>query len=137
MSNIKNILFIIENINRLKEQLNDLQLENQILKNILDNAGISYRKEIISFRASEELCDFDINQGKRIQFPPEISDKMAVMCYSRFWGRQDVYAKRSVKKIREKLATFHNAIIFGLKIAAERKSRILVVMNVNLGHIKN
>lgn len=32
-----------ENISRLQIQLNDLQLENQILKNILDNAGISYR----------------------------------------------------------------------------------------------
>jgi len=30
----------IENISRLQTQLNDLQLENQILKNILDSAGI-------------------------------------------------------------------------------------------------
>ena len=33
----------IEDISRLQTQLNDLQLENQILKNILDNSGISYR----------------------------------------------------------------------------------------------
>ena len=29
----------IENISQLQKQLNDLQLENQILKNILDKAG--------------------------------------------------------------------------------------------------
>ena len=30
----------IENISKLQKQLNDLQLENQILKNILDRAGV-------------------------------------------------------------------------------------------------
>ncbi len=34
----------IENISQLQKQLNDLQLENQILKNILDKAGLSYHK---------------------------------------------------------------------------------------------
>ena len=40
----------IENITHLQTQLNDLQLENQILKNILDNAGIwsMIRNEIMS-----------------------------------------------------------------------------------------
>lgn len=32
----------IENISLLQKQLNDLQLENQVLKNILDQSGISY-----------------------------------------------------------------------------------------------
>lgn len=30
----------IENISLLQKQLNDLQLENQVLKNILDQSGI-------------------------------------------------------------------------------------------------
>ncbi len=30
----------IENISQLQKKLNDLQLENQILKNILDKAGL-------------------------------------------------------------------------------------------------
>ena len=34
----------IENISQLQKKLNDLQLENQILKNILDKAGLSYQK---------------------------------------------------------------------------------------------
>lgn len=88
----------IENISRLQTQLNDLQLENQILKNILDNAGISYRQELMHLRSSEEVCEYVPNQGARIQAPAEITEKMAVMFYSRFWGRQDVYAKRNEKK---------------------------------------
>lgn len=53
----------IENISRLQTQLNDLQLENQILKNLLDNAGISYRQELLHFHSGDELCDYDANQG--------------------------------------------------------------------------
>lgn len=88
----------IENISRLQTQLNDLQLENQILKNILDNAGISYRAELIRLRSDEELCDYDQNQGARIKTPMEITAKMANNFFFRFWGRQDVYAKRNEKR---------------------------------------
>lgn len=88
----------IENISRLQTQLNDLQLENQILKNILDNAGISYGQELLRLHASEELCEFDKNQGTRIKAPEEITEKMANKFFCRFWGRQDVYAKRNEKK---------------------------------------
>ncbi len=88
----------IENISRLQTQLNDLQLENQMLKNILDKAGISYRQELMRLHSPEELCDYEPNQGARIQNPTEITEKMAIMFYSRFWGRQDVYAKRNEKK---------------------------------------
>lgn len=33
----------IENVTRLQKQLNNMQLENQVLKNILDKAGLSYQ----------------------------------------------------------------------------------------------
>ena len=69
----------IENISHLQTRLNDLQLENQILKNILDNAGISYGQELMRLHSSEELCDYDLNQGARIRSPIEITEKMAVM----------------------------------------------------------
>ena len=39
----------IENISQLQKKLNDLQLENQILKNILDRAGLAYNKELSYF----------------------------------------------------------------------------------------
>ena len=61
----------VENISLLQKQINDLQLENQILKNILERSGISYT---------------------------QITDEMANLFYARFWGRKDVYAKRSEKK---------------------------------------
>ena len=63
----------IENISCLQAQLNDLQLENQILKNILDNAGISYKQELIRLRSPEELYEYDPNQGARIQAPIEMT----------------------------------------------------------------
>lgn len=63
----------------------------------MDNAGISYKLELKRLHSVEELCDYDPNQGTRIQNPIEITEKMVVMFYSRFWGRQDVYAKRNEK----------------------------------------
>lgn len=38
----------IENVSLLQKQINDLQLENQILKNILDRSGVSYIQELNS-----------------------------------------------------------------------------------------
>ena len=44
----------VENISLLQKQINDLQLENQILKNILDRSGISYVHEIARISESEK-----------------------------------------------------------------------------------
>lgn len=88
----------IENISQLQKQLNDLQLENQILKNILNKAGLSYYKELSPLRQSEIKEDYDPEQGKRIIHPQTITEKMANQFFGMFWGRQDVYAKRSVNK---------------------------------------
>ena len=88
----------LENISLLQKQLNDLQLENQILKNLLDQAHISYLQELKRLNAPETVAVYDPDQGSRIVHPEVITAKMANEFYSRFWGRQDVYAKRSVKK---------------------------------------
>lgn len=88
----------IENVSLLQKQLNELQLENQILKNILDRSGISYASELKRLRTPEELSDYDSNQGERILHPRDITEGMANLFFSRFWGRQDVYAKRNEKK---------------------------------------
>ena len=45
---------LIENVTRLQKQLNNLQLENQVLKNILDKAGLSYQNELASIRKTEK-----------------------------------------------------------------------------------
>ncbi len=88
----------IENISRLQKQLNDLQLENQILKNLLDQAGVDYKQSLSRLKAVDETENYDPEQGKRIIHPDEITDEMANNFFARFWGRQDVYAKRSVNK---------------------------------------
>ena len=88
----------VENASLLQKQLNTLQLENQILKNILDRSGISYSQELEHLREPEETESFDSNQGARIIHPKEITDKMVNIFLTYFWGRPDVYAKRSEKK---------------------------------------
>lgn len=96
----------IENISQLQKQLNELQLENQILKNILDEAGLSYHKELSAFRQSDSKEAFDPEQGKRIIHPQAITENMANKFFGMFWGRQDVYAKRSVNKETGKAAYY-------------------------------
>lgn len=56
----------IENISQLQKKLNDLQLENQILKNILDKAGLSYHKELSEFRQKDCKEAYDLEQGKEL-----------------------------------------------------------------------
>lgn len=88
----------VENISLLQKQINDLQLENQILKNILERSGISYTHEISRISEPENTEEYEPDQGARIIHPGQITDEMANLFYARFWGRQDVYAKRSEKK---------------------------------------
>lgn len=127
----------IENISRLQTQLNDLQLENQILKNILDNAGISYRQELMHLRSSEEVCEYVPNQGARIQAPAEITEKMAVMFYSRFWGRQDVYAKRNEKKDTGEASYFTQCHNFWKEVCPKNIGKKLIVRIVNISPTNN
>ena len=62
----------VENVSLLQKQLNTLQLENQILKNILDRSGLSYLQELIHLREPEGTENFEPNQGARIIHPREI-----------------------------------------------------------------
>ena len=76
------------------------------MKNILDNAGLSYHKELSKLRQSGSKDAFDPEQGKRIIHPQAITENMANQFFSMFWGRQDVYAKRSVNKETGKAAYY-------------------------------
>ena len=96
----------VENISQLQKKLNDLQLENQILKNILDKAGLSYHKELSEFRQNDCKEAYDLEQGKRVIHPQTITENMANKFFYMFWGRQDVYAKRSVNKETGKAAYY-------------------------------
>ena len=88
----------VENVGLLQKQLNELQNENQLLKSILDRSGISYMQELRHLREPESTESFDPNQGARIRHPQEITEKMVNIFLTYFWGRPDVYAKRSEKK---------------------------------------
>lgn len=59
----------VENINLLQKQLNDLQIENWMLKNILDRSGISYAQELRNLKEPESSENFGLDQGARIRHP--------------------------------------------------------------------
>ena len=44
----------VENITMLQKQINDRQLENQILKDLLERSGIPYKQETARIREPEE-----------------------------------------------------------------------------------
>ena len=82
-----------ERINELLSQISDLQAENQRLKRIINENGIEIgSKESIPIKPA-----FDENQGIRIK-PEPITRQHVRLFFSRFWGREDVYSKRVVKK---------------------------------------
>ena len=88
----------MENLSILQRQISDLQLENQLLKRLLDRSGISYVQELKQLKEPEERESFDPNQGARIHHPSAITDQMVKGFFSYFWGRHDVYAKRSERE---------------------------------------
>lgn len=96
----------IENITLLQRQINELQIENQLLKNLLSQNGVSYEKSLLQLKTDEHVEEYELNQGKRIIHPDEITEEMANIFFSRFWGRQDVYAKRSVNKTTGKVGYY-------------------------------
>lgn len=66
-------------VQKLLTRLKQLEAENAHLKHLLDEVGISY------------------STPPQIH-PTEITKQLARRFYSYFWGRTDVYSKRSVKK---------------------------------------
>lgn len=103
----------IENISQLQKKLNDLQLENQILKNILDRAGLAYNKELSAFRQNDSKEDYDSKQGKRIIHPQSITENMANKFFYMFWeGKMFMQSVVLIKKL-EKQRTIHSVIISG------------------------
>lgn len=80
-------------IKTLQERIKSLEKENQYLQSLLIRAGIPYESlEIIS---PKDL--YDLDQGARI-IPRDITSEDANRFFSMFWGRTDVYSKRTIKK---------------------------------------
>ena len=83
----------MKTIQELQNKIEYLEKENQYLKSLLDTAGISYN----IFLNTKKQALFDPDQGARI-LPKEITENDANTFFSMFWGRTDVYSKRSIKK---------------------------------------
>lgn len=86
---------IIE-IEALKAQIRELEQENFYLKTLLQSAGIDCVSAIERSTLDSRKV-FDSNQGGRI-IQEEITRNHARQFYSYFWGRMDVYSKRSQNK---------------------------------------
>ena len=79
----------------LRKMVRTLEYENKLLKDKLKKANIPY-DEINPFEEKIENTEkFDPDQGARIVNPSYITEKMAIRFFSMFWGREDVYARRS------------------------------------------
>lgn len=76
----------------LKQKIALLQKENSYLKSLLKSAGISFEHQL----GHEELCEED--QGKRIIPKTEFTDIDANNFFTMFWGRMDIYSKRTIVK---------------------------------------
>lgn len=83
----------MKSIAELEKRIQCLELENQHLKKLLADAGISYSEKEIDSDGNE----YDPDQGSRI-IPRDITETDAKVFFSMFWGRTDVYSKRTIKK---------------------------------------
>lgn len=88
-------------VENLRELVDCLQKENRQLKELLEHAGIDYSSCIVE--DADEVSVLD--QRKRI-LPFAITENAARYFFARFWGREDVYAKRSVNKKTGKTGYF-------------------------------
>ena len=77
----------------LEKRVEFLEKENLYLKKLLADAGIFYSEKEIA----DGINGYDPDQGSRI-IPREITETDAKVFFSMFWGRTDVYSKRTIKK---------------------------------------
>ena len=82
-------------LDSLRGLVRDLQRENRLLKEELRKAGIPFGKVDIFDYSEDDGEEYDPDQGGRIIHPKRITEEMAKRFYSMFWGREDVFAKRS------------------------------------------
>lgn len=83
----------MKDVQKLQKRIEYLETENAYLKSLLDNAQIPYDM----FLNADKDNMFEPDQGARIIYR-NITPDDANMFFSMFWGRTDVYSKRTVKK---------------------------------------
>ena len=82
-------------LDSLRGLVRSLQKENFILKEKLKKANIPFDDENPFEGSDSNMEKYDPDQGGRILHPGYITEDMAKRFYSMFWGREDVFAKRS------------------------------------------
>ena len=78
-------------VQKLYEQIDFLKKENGILKQLLAENGIIVPSEISDLKQSQVSANQSID-------PIVVTDKLANKFFSYFWGRTDVFSKRSENK---------------------------------------
>ena len=97
----------MQTLEELQTRIHTLEKENQHLKSLLARAGIPYDD---TASASKETL-YDPGQGARILHRPIISED-ANRFFSMFWGRTDVYSKRTVKKSTGEVSYYTQCLNF-------------------------
>lgn len=82
-----------QNLDTLRKLVRELQEENRKLKAHLKKANIAFPEDNVFEEKIEDSAEYDPDQGERI-ISRYITEDMAKLYFSMFWGRTDVYAKR-------------------------------------------
>lgn len=109
-----------ETIEKLQTRIQILMDENRLLKERLDEAGVSYA-DIVADIVEEMPELYDPNQGARIK-KFEVTDKIASNFFMMFCrGRKDVYDLRYTNPRSGKTDIIRNALTGGIETAIYRK----------------
>lgn len=113
----------VENITTLQKQLNELQLENQMLKNLLDRAGIPYAQAIKALKEPEQAAAYDPDQGARIIHPKQIT-MLWPTSFTPDSGAGRMYMRSEMKRRKPKRRVIlPSATISGRRSAPKRTGR--------------
>ena len=64
-------------------------------KNLLSQNGVSYEKSLLQLKTDEHVEEYELNQGKRIIHPNEITEEMANLFFLGF-GVGRMYMQKEV-----------------------------------------
>lgn len=120
----------IEVIEELQSKIQTLENENRLLKERLDEAGISYADLVLN-NSNEHTDFYDPDQGARIK-RFEVTDKIASDFFMMFCrGRKDVYDLRYTNPKTGKNGYTHSALTVGTEAVISRKKMVFDVKIVS------
>lgn len=117
-------------INSLQSRIQALEDENRLLKERLEEAGVSYA-DIVSGDAGGVVELYDPDQGARIK-KFDVTDKIASDFFMMFCrGRKDLYDLRYTNPKRGRTGIIRSALTAGIVAAIYRKRMEFVVRIAN------